>query len=371
MTNLADLEAEINETIPEDKKQVFIPKEKKAKKPKLTASDLIVFDTKNAMQVLTSDEGVEQLLTTIREKVETLDGGDIKTATGRKSIRSNAFLATKSKKPLNEHIDKLIKATEDKIAPELETIALLKENKKTLSTGIDQIRKDVGAVVDEYEAELEAKKAAKAEEKRLKDWDIAIAQYEEHKEKSKVYAHMEAIIDNMQFDTDRAAKAKAHEKEVAANNKRIIEEANKQAIIDAENIRAENERIQKAQEQQIKQNAIDLENANKRAEAAAEQHRLDEIERARQKEINDKRQAQAIEDARLQAEQQEKQRVAAELAKVEAEKAARMANAQHRANICGDIKAHLINKFNLPAVVATNIVIDMRDEKMPHTEVKF
>mgnify|MGYP003661052472 CR=1 FL=1 len=94
-------------------------------------NELVVIEKENALSVLSDKHGVEKLIDDVRERVMSMEGGSLKTASGRKVIRSNAFKATKAKTAIaNEFITPLISSITEKIQPDL-----------------DKIRKDVNSEV--------------------------------------------------------------------------------------------------------------------------------------------------------------------------------------------------------------------------------
>ena len=59
---------------------------------------------------------------------------------------------------MRQHIQPLIDSITKKIQPDLDTIDALKENRKRLNAGLDQIRKDVNEEVQAIEDEIKRKK---------------------------------------------------------------------------------------------------------------------------------------------------------------------------------------------------------------------
>ena len=93
-------------------------------------NQLVTIEQANQITALSTESGVKGIVQKAKDAIHNLDGGSMKTAAGRKKIRSNAFKATKLKTSLKERADELIQSIEDKIAPELKTIQAIKDNQK-------------------------------------------------------------------------------------------------------------------------------------------------------------------------------------------------------------------------------------------------
>ena len=269
-------------------------------------NELVVIEEKNALAVLSNADGVDKLVEEVRERVMSLEGGSLETGVGRKQIKSNAFKATKAKTAINEqHIQPLIDRITKKIQPDLDTIDALKENRKRLNAGLDQIRKDVNEEVQAIENEIKRKK--EEEEAR-----IAAEKLREEVERD----HEFALLMNAEFDR------KAEEERIAA------EQAEKERLAKEAQERAEREaRIAQEAKEKAEREAAEREEKLRReaeeAKAKAEAERLAAIERERKAELD---RIAAEERAKAQAEEAERQRVIAEeKAKRDAEEAAERA----------------------------------------------
>lgn len=183
-------------------------------------NELIVIEATNALSVLTDQDQVEKLIAEVQEKVNNLDGGNMETGVGRKAIISNANKAKKSKTALNKMIDTLIcqqnELITEKTKPEVQAIALLKQNKARLGEGLDNIYKETRQSVTDFENELKRVKA-EAEAKAIK---IEIDN-----------AHELALLLDEKFNVERDAKLKS---EAEAEKQRLADEAAAQAVRDEE-----------------------------------------------------------------------------------------------------------------------------------------
>lgn len=357
------------------------------------SDQLIVIQKEKALAILSSTDGVDRLIEEVRTKVMSLDGGSMKNKTTRNQIRSNAFKATKAKTKLNsEHIQPLIDSITLKIQPDLDAIDAIKENKKRLNAGLDQIRKDVNQEVDEHEAEIDRVKAEKVEAARLADiaerielvWD---------------YAHFFLKLFNLGILMTEDIKADIQRKrdeeiaKQAAENARIEAENKAKAEIEAaKEATAKAEREADDQRQAAIQAEIDLEESKERerlqaedAEKRKKQAIVDSLEREKQQDIDrqqrekqarldkiedDKRFAQGQKDAAAQArlDQIERQAEADRLQEVETKK--REANRANIGRVRKAQKEYLMSK-GVPEEVAKAIVLGMSKNEMPHCKVIY
>lgn len=292
-------------------------------------TELVVIESEKALAILSTNDGVDRLVEEVRVKVMSLDGGSMKNKTSRKQIRSNAFKATKAKTKINDdHIQPLIEGITRKIQPDLDTIQAIKDNKKRLDAGLDQVRKDVNQEVDEFEAELQRVEDEKAEAARRAEikmqiellWDYAHIRLNEFKlaelmiidyldEKQRLHEEKIAFeaAEKARIKAEQDAEAKILAEREAAEKSRIEAEARAKAEIEAA----------QAAEAKAKQDAIDTE--NKRVadlKAAAE-----ETERQRQAAIQAEIESEEAEERRI-AQVAESKRLAdiAEEQRVEREK---------------------------------------------------
>lgn len=344
-------------------------------------NELITLNETTALSVMSSTTNTDQLIADVKAKVSSLEGGSMKTATGRKQIRSNAFKATKSKGAVKKLSMDLIEQQEAKIAPTLLVIQSIKDNFNTFAAGMDKIRKDTNEDVDAFEAELKRVEDEKIWSAMLEEaYNLDILETERiarQKEQKFQFDHMEAIVFNMENDKriadeieasrlrdeqiaiNAAAKAtkEAEEKALAESNRLKLE---KQQAIDAQKeAEAETKRQQQAAivaEEEAEQLAIEKQQAEKEAKEAAE--------------LAEKRaKIQAEEASKKAIEDQEKavaQAVIDEQNKVDAEEKAaqdildtKMKNSKHRAKIKGIIKAQLM-EAGLPqdmAIKAVNAMV--------------
>ena len=238
-------------------------------------TELVVLEKETALSVLTGDNGVGLLIDHVRDQVMSLGGGNLKTDSGRKKIKSNAFKATKAKTNANKVIDDLIQQNKDSIElktkVEVATIEKLKQSKKELGAGLDKIRADVNAEVQQIEDDI------KAEQDRI------MAEEEAERRRIEVENCLElAHYMNADFDKQKEAETEAVRLAKAARDERLKAEAAEQAKKDAQAAIDAAELAKKQAEEREKQQA---EQAKLDAELA-EQKRLDDIEAAKQEQIN-------------------------------------------------------------------------------------
>ena len=355
-------------------------------------NQLVTIEQSNQITILSTESGVKGIVQQAKEAIHNLDGGSMKTAVGRKKIRSNAFKATKLKTSLKERADELVKSIEDKIAPELKTIKAIKDNQKTLGSDLDQLRKDVNAEVDDHETELKriADEAA-AKEKAIKDteekellWDFAISEnklfnIEREAERARLEAESvaeSARLKQVQIDNDaRIAKEAAEAATIEAERlaqKAIddAQEAKQKAINDK--IKADNELLaSQAREKLLNEQAAQEKINNEWLEYISEAYQINEKLNAQ---AEQKRQSALAETARLAAIETERlagierQRIAQK--KIDDDEALRMADANNIRLINRAIYKSLIDAGVNPenAKIATQTLID---NKVPHTTINY
>lgn len=328
------------------------------------SNELVVIEEENALAVLSKADGVDRLIEDVRERVMSLDGGSLKTVTGRKNIRSNAFKATKAKTAINEqHIQPLIDKVTKKIQPDLDTIQALKDNRKRLNTGLDQVRKDVNAEVQAIDDEIKRKeeeKAAAEEAKRIaaeieQSHEVAILMNEKHDREA-----LERIEEEHRIEAERQKKLEAER--IASE-----EEIRKQAAAEAElKAKEEAERIEREKQQAIE------------AAAEAERQRIAAEERAKlEAELAEKRRIEAEAKAKRDSEAAAERARLAEIARQEAEKeaeavaeAGRAADKENRRKVNNSILDALV-AAGIPEDHAKLAVMAIAKGSVPHLEIKY
>lgn len=298
------------------------------------SNELITIQPETALTVLTSVDQVDKLISEVKEKVSSLDGGNMQTGVGRKAIITNANKAKKSKTALNKIIDDLIQQQKDSIEEKTKTekkvIEQLKENKSRLGSGLDGIYKDARQEVTDFENEL----------KRIKEEEEAIKAAHELKIQRES-DHEIALILNDKFDMEAEKIAKQKEQAELEERAKIQREAEEKARADAERATREaEERAQQAERDRI---------------AAEEKSKID-AEKAEKKRIAD------VEAAR----QAEQQRIADEAAQKEAEEAKRKADEEHYKKVMLETNQYFVD-MGISQEMAFKITESLRDGLVPNT----
>ncbi|AUR84286.1 coil containing protein [Vibrio phage 1.052.A._10N.286.46.C3] len=351
------------------------------------SKELIVIEESTALQVLSTKDGVEKLIDDVRSRVMSLEGGNLKTGVGRAAIKSNAFKATKAKKMINDnHIQPLIDDITKKIQPDLDTIKALKDSKKVLDAGLDQIRKDVNEEVAAIEEEI--KRVAKEKADAIEAEKVA---------KEIATAHEMALLMNENFNREQAerlAKEQAEREEAErvekerreAYEKKLADEAAAKAKAEAEaKALAEKQELERIAQESAQREKEAKERAEKaerdRVEAEerarieaeqAEQRRIqwekDEEARRLQAEAKAKRDA---EEAAQRARDEEKARQEAERKRIADEAAGREADVAHRAGINRAAMADLINECGLEDEQAKAVVKAIAKRLIPNITINY
>ncbi len=328
------------------------------------SNELVVIEKEKALTVLSSKDGIEKLIDDVRERVMSMEGGNLDTVAGRKKIKSNAFKATKAKTAINEqYIEPLIKQVTAEIQPQLDTIQALKDNKKLLDSGLDKIRKDVNEEVTKIEDEIKRIE----EEKRLAE--------EAEKLRQQVEAdHEIALLLNEKFDRELEEKRKAEEE---ADRQR--KEAEEKARIERERQIAEEARIKAEQEakereerlERERQEAIQREEQAKRDAIAAEERRkAQEEENERQRKLAEEKAKRDAEEAAEQARQAEIQRQHEEQERQRKEQEQREANKRHIGAIRKAAKESLMT-LGLDEQTAREIVLAIHNGQVANVKINY
>lgn len=266
------------------------------------SNELVVIEEATALQVFSTDNGLDPIIQQAREAVDGFDH-DLSTAAGRKRTASLANKVAKLKTRLDGMGKDLVSDWKTKAKA-------VDENRKAMRDELDQLKAVARKPLTEWEDEQERIKADE------------LARIEAEKVAAEIYqAHEVALLINEKFDREledklaeearleeerqriEAERKKAHEKElvrVAAENARIEAEraaAEAKEKIEQERLAAikrEQDAILKAEqaerdllaaEQRAEQQRIDSENNARLAAEQAEKKRLADIESSRLAEI--------------------------------------------------------------------------------------
>jgi hypothetical protein len=351
-------------------------------------NELIVIEQVNAVAVLSTDDGINTLLRNVRSNIDNMDGGSMKNKTSRAKIKSNAFKATKAFTKINdETIIPLIASLTSKIQPQLDIINAVKANQSVLKSGLQQIRKDVNADVDAFEAELQRVEDEKIEAERVatvdRDYDFAKVLYNEYLQQVILgelkIEDMENRV-NEKLEVERIAREKLIAEEAATAAKLKAEQdaaTEKQRLIDekeAAELLAENQRkaaIQaEIEAEQAKQDAIEA------TALLAKQAADNEVKRLAQEKENKRLADEAIalaETNRLAAIEQTKideaNKIAAQKLADDQAAATRKANTEHVTRIKTAIKVSFMNNAGLCEQDAINATKALFGGKIEHSTV--
>lgn len=263
-----------------------------------------------AMAVFTGANSIDPFLSHIRAEIDAFVP-DLSTKKGRDAIASMAYKVSQSKSAL-EAVGKALADEAKEIPKKID--ATRKHVKDTLDSWRDEVRKPL----DDWEAEqkaIEAKRLADIAAKELqdqvdRDHELAIFLYADYL-RQKEEAEKQAIIDaenaaKAQKEREEQIAKEAAEKAAADERQRLSDEqARKDAEAKAAIERAEREKVEAEnarlrQEQQARDAAAKAEQDRLAAIAKAEADKQAAIEAER------KRQADAAEAERLAAEQRER-----------------------------------------------------------------
>lgn len=330
-------------------------------------TDLAVLEIKpEQAPALYVPNGLDAYLDQIRQQVNEVP--DLNTAKGRARVASLAAQVSRSKvaieKPGRDYLKRLKELPKD-VEAEL----------RRWVTECDTLRDEVRRPLTEWEAEQEriaAEKAAEDERLRIEAEQKAA---EEALKKQIESDHEMALLLNDKFDRD-AAEAKAEaERQRAAHEEEIRRQAAEQARVEAE------QAAQREREAAAKREA-DLQAAKEKAEAdakaaqeRAEREAREAQERAERQAQEARERAEREKQAAIEAEQRKaREAEAARLAeekRIADEVAARAANEKHRKAIGTEIVTALLGHTSLTREQAIEVLVALKDNKIPHTGITY
>lgn len=340
----------------------------------MATTDLITIGQDNALAIYSSKNGLDAYVAQVAEVVNSFEH-DMKNVTSRKRTASLAAKVSKIKVKFDDMGKALTKEWQDKTK-------VVNANRKAMRDSLDELRDLARKPLTDWENEQEAikkDKAAKALAKEIEQW------------------HEMALLINDDYDRKKSAEQKALEEakeaERVENEKRIAEQAiiNEKAATLAAEKRAHEAEAEKLRLQaQVEANTIhywihqesdscgyvvgNIQRDELLASGQAElcEQSVFEACKARniaaQQKIEEEQRAIAAENKRKEEEQLRQEKETARQA-AEAKKLAE--NEQHRNAIYDEIKLHIMQNYQCPDHIATQIVMDMRDWKVPYVNISY
>lgn len=255
-------------------------------------------------------------------------------------------------------------------------------NRKMMRDEFDEIAALARLPLDQWEAEQAAIKEAADFLIMLDDAIAMNLQFNEQKQIEFQMSHMQAIIDNNEFDKRKeyeveqeriATEIAAQEKE--AYEQKLMDDAANLARIQAENAARERELKLEADRQfainQAAKEKADRERAEIAAQYQKEQHEI-AIKKAEQDRINQIEQNRINQEAAVRAEEiRQRDILAKEKADRESVDMARAANVAHTTSICTAAKLSLIKNCGLTDDIAILIVKAIRSGLVDNVSIKF
>lgn len=318
--------------------------------------DLVVIEKKNAMAVFTNNDQLDPLIEAIEKEARSLVP-DVTTKKGRDAIASMAHKVARSK----TYIDN---AGKDLVAELKALPKQIDESRRVVRERLDALKDEVRRPLTEWEAEQERIKA----------------------EEAMNALHAEALAMNEEFNRQLAARIESdHEMALLMNDAFDREQAEKKAEAERQRI-AREEEIKRLAEEKAKREAaeqaqreIDAAAAREReailAKERAEREQREAAERAeREKQAAveaERRKAQEEADRiRREAEQREQASLAEEKRKAD-EQARREADVKHRKAVGTEIVKALLAKTSLTRDQAIEVLLAIKDGKIPHTGINY
>ncbi|HHO3520321.1 TPA: hypothetical protein ACRRH6_003584 [Klebsiella pneumoniae] len=318
--------------------------------------DLVVIEKKNAMAVFTNNDQLDPLIEAIEKEARSLVP-DVTTKKGRDAIASMAHKVARSK----TYIDN---AGKDLVAELKALPKQIDESRRVVRERLDALKDEVRRPLTEWEAEQERIKA----------------------EEAMNALHAEALVMNENIDLQRAVQFEAdHEMALLMNDAFDREQAEKKAEAERQRI-AREEEIKRLAEEKAKREAA--EQAQREIDAAAVREReailakeraereqreaAERAEREKQAAVEaERRKAQEEADRiRREAEQREQARLAEEKRKAD-EQARREADIKHRKDVGTEIVKALLANTSLTRDQAIEVLIAVKDGRIPHTGISY
>ncbi|WP_142630856.1 hypothetical protein [Raoultella planticola] len=329
--------------------------------------ELVVIEKKNAMAVFTNNDQLDPLIEAIEKEARSLVP-DVTTKKGRDAIASMAHKVARSK----TYIDN---AGKDLVAELKALPKQIDESRRVVRERLDALKDEVRRPLTEWEAEqarIAAEKAAEEERKRIEAEQKAAL---EALRKQVEVDHEMALLMDKDIDRERADKAAEAERLRIAREEEIKRQAEEKAKREAaEKAQREIDAAAAREREAI----LAKERAEREQKEAAEKAERERIA-AEQKAAADKQAAidaerrKAQEEAdriRREAEHREQARLAEEKRKAE-ELARREADVNHRKAIGTDIVKALQANTTLTRDQAIEVLAAIKDGKIPHTGISY
>ncbi|MBZ6704300.1 hypothetical protein FMJ61_22655 [Klebsiella pneumoniae] len=318
--------------------------------------DLVVIEKKNAMAVFTNNDQLDPLIEAIEKEARSLVP-DVTTKKGRDAIASMAHKVARSK----TYIDN---AGKDLVAELKALPKQIDESRRAVRERLDALKDEVRRPLTEWEAEQER---IKAEEDMNALHVEALAMNEEFDRQMAARIesdHEMALLMNDAFDREQAEKKAESERQRIAREEEIKRQAEE---------KAKREAAEQAQRE------IDAAAAREReailAKERAEREKREAAERAeREKQAAvEAERCKAQEEAdriRREAEQREQARLAEEKRKAD-EQARREADVKHRKAVGVEVVKALMANTSLTRDQAIEVLTAVKDGRIPHTGISY
>ncbi|OCV55724.1 coiled-coil domain-containing protein [Klebsiella quasipneumoniae] len=318
--------------------------------------DLVVIEKKNAMAVFTNNDQLDPLIEAIEKEARSLVP-DVTTKKGRDAIASMAHKVARSK----TYIDN---AGKDLVAELKALPKQIDESRRVVRERLDALKDEVRRPLTEWEAEQERIKAEEAMN-ALHVEALAMNEDFDRQLAARIESdHEMALLMNDAFDREQA------EKKAEAERQRIARE---------EEIKRQAEEKAKREAAEQAQREIDAAAAREReailAKERAEREQREAAERAERKKQAaveaERRKAQEEADRiRREAEQREQARLAEEKRKAD-EQARREADVKHRKAVGVEVVKSLMANTSLTRDQAIEVLTAVKDGRIPYTGISY
>ncbi|EPL8952721.1 hypothetical protein [Klebsiella pneumoniae] len=318
--------------------------------------DLVVIEKKNAMAVFTNNDQLDPLIEAIEKEARSLVP-DVTTKKGRDAIASMAHKVARSK----TYIDN---AGKDLVAELKALPKQIDESRRVARERLDALKDEVRRPLTEWEAEQERIKAEEAMN-ALHVEALAMNEDFDRQLAARIESdHEMALLMNDAFDREQAEKkAEAERQRIAREEeiKRLAEEkAKREAAEQAQ--REIDAAAAREREAILAKERAELEQRQAAERAEREKQAAVEAERCKAQEEADR--------IRREAEQREQARLAEEKRKAD-EQARREADVKHRKAVGTEIVKALLANTSLTRDQAIEVLTAVKDGRIPHTGISY
>lgn len=319
-------------------------------------TDLVVIEKQNAMAVFTTKEQLDPIIEAIEKEARSLVP-DVSTRKGRDAIASMAHKVARSK----TYIDN---AGKDLVAELKALPKQIDESRRIVRERLEALKDEVRRPLTEWEAEQERIKAEQAMNAMHAEALVMNIRFDQELAAKFEADHEMALLMNKDFDRDREEQRRLAEQAQRERDERLKQEAAEQARRDAEAKHKAEIEAAARREAEEKARAELAERQRVEAEQRADREKQEAEARA------EREKAAAVEAERLKAKQAEDARLAEEK-RLADEQAKREADVKHRKTVGTNIVNALTSQTSLTREQAIEVLTALKDDLIPCAKIHY